>query len=112
MHYPVARERHLNKTAEILAAPVVNQPGGVCSVVLQVNCEKVAHSFYFLVCPLFALVTRSSSLARQAEAFFFERNQDIAAVNILTGEDFKSSARSAKESSIINNRFFISNEID
>jgi len=33
-------------------------------------------------------------------------------VNILTGEDFKSSARSAKESSIINNRFFISNEID
>lgn len=55
---------------------------------------------------------RSFSLARQAEAFFFERNQDIAAVNILTGEDFKSSARSAKESSIINNRFFISNEID
>lgn len=55
---------------------------------------------------------RSSSLARQAEAFFFERNQDIAAVNILNGEDFKSSARSAKESSIINNRFFISNEID
>lgn len=55
---------------------------------------------------------RSSSLARQAEAFFFERNQDIAAVNILTGEDFKFSARSAKESSIINNRFFISNEID
>lgn len=55
---------------------------------------------------------RSSSLARQAEAFFFERNQDIAAVNILTGEDFKSSVRSAKESSIINNRFFISNEID
>lgn len=55
---------------------------------------------------------RSPSLARQAEAFFFERNQDIAAVNILTGEDFKSSARSAKESSIINNRFFISNEID
>lgn len=55
---------------------------------------------------------RTSSLARQAEAFFFERNQDIAAVNILTGEDFKSSARSAKESSIINNRFFISNEID
>lgn len=55
---------------------------------------------------------RSSSLARQAETFFFERNQDIAAVNILTGEDFKSSARSAKESSIINNRFFISNEID
>lgn len=28
MHYPVARERHLNKSAEILAAPVVNQPGG------------------------------------------------------------------------------------
>lgn len=55
---------------------------------------------------------RSSSLARQAEAFFFERNQDIAAVNILTGEDFKSSARSAKEFLSINNRFFISNEID
>lgn len=55
---------------------------------------------------------RSASLARQAEAFFFERNQDIAAINILNGEDFKSSTRSAKESSIINNRFFISNEID
>ncbi len=59
---------------------------------------------------------RSASLARQAEAFFFERNQDIAAINILSGEDFKSSGensqRSAKESSIINNRFFISNEID
>ena len=59
---------------------------------------------------------RSASLARQAEAFFFERNQDIAAINILSGDDSKSSgksnARSAKESSIINNRFFISNEID
>ena len=59
---------------------------------------------------------RSASLARQAEAFFFERNQDIASINILSGEDFgdsgKSSTRSAKESSIINNRFFISNEID
>lgn len=55
---------------------------------------------------------RAASLARQAEAFFFERNQDIASVNILTGGDFKSSGRSAKESSIINNRFFISNEID
>ncbi len=59
---------------------------------------------------------RSASLARQAEAFFFERNQDIAAINILTGEDFKSSQgvsrKSAKESSIINSRFFISNEID
>ncbi len=58
---------------------------------------------------------RSASLARQAEAFFFERNQDIAAINILSGEDSKSSGssrRSAKESSIINNRFFISNEID
>ena len=59
---------------------------------------------------------RSASLAHQAEAFFFERNQDIAAINILNGDDSKSSgksnARSAKESSIINNRFFISNEID
>lgn len=55
---------------------------------------------------------RSASLARQAEAFFFERNQDIAAINILNGEDFKPVTRSAKESSIINNRFFISNEID
>ena len=54
---------------------------------------------------------RSASLARQAEAFFFERNQDIAAINILSGDDSKSSgksnASSAKESSIINNRFFI-----
>lgn len=55
---------------------------------------------------------RSASLARQAEVFFFERNQDIAAINILSGDDSNSSTHSAKESSIINNRFFISNEID
>lgn len=75
---------------------------------------STVRSNVFQLLDLMNVVTggRSSSLARQAEAFFFERNQDIAAVNILTGEDFKSSARSAKESSIINNRFFISNEID
>lgn len=55
---------------------------------------------------------RSASLSRQAETFFFERNQDIASINILSSEEFKSSGRAAKESSIINSRFFISNELD
>lgn len=56
--------------------------------------------------------SRSASLSRQAETFFFERNQDIASINILSSDEFKASGRAAKESSIINSRFFISNEVD
>lgn len=56
--------------------------------------------------------SRSASLQRQAETFFFERNQDIASINILSSDEFKASGRAAKESSIINSRFFISNEVD
>lgn len=46
--------------------------------------------------------SRSASLSRQAETFFFERNQDIASINILSSDEFKASGRAAKESSIIN----------
>ena len=56
--------------------------------------------------------SRSASLSKQAETFFFERNQDIASINILSSDEFKASGRAAKESSIINSRFFISNEVD
>lgn len=65
MHYPVARERHLNKSAEILAAPVVNQPDGAFvradnvqrfkffsgfggNFFLQVGVWKVAKDFFSL----------------------------------------------------------------
>ncbi|GHV92047.1 adenylate/guanylate cyclase domain-containing protein [Spirochaetia bacterium] len=42
----------------------------------------------------------SAALSRQAAAFFFERNQDIAAIVISNGRE------------IINNRFFLSNELE
>ncbi|GHV35904.1 adenylate/guanylate cyclase domain-containing protein [Spirochaetia bacterium] len=42
----------------------------------------------------------SAALSRQASAFFFERNQDIAAIVISNGRE------------IINNRFFLSNELE
>ncbi len=47
---------------------------------------------------------RKAALSRQAETFFFERNPDIASINI--------SGKNRTKSSIINNRFFISNEIE
>ncbi|GHT67522.1 adenylate/guanylate cyclase domain-containing protein [Spirochaetia bacterium] len=46
----------------------------------------------------------SEALLRQATAFFFERNQDIAAIIISAGE--------SSGAEIINNRFFQSNELD
>ncbi len=51
---------------------------------------------------------RKAALSRQAETFFFERNPDITSINI-TGAP-RSLGKS--KSSIISNRFFISNETD
>ena len=53
---------------------------------------------------------KTSALARQAEAFFFERNQDIAEIVLLT----KSSGRNSliTHTRIKNTRFYTSNEID
>ncbi len=49
----------------------------------------------------------SRALARQAEIFFFERNADIAAIDILGTEDI-----AVRNQNIVNSQFFISNEID
>ena len=51
---------------------------------------------------------RKASLSKQAETFFFERNPDIASINIMGIE--RNSVKT--KSSIINNRFFISNETE
>ncbi len=53
---------------------------------------------------------RSSVLARQAESFFFERNQDIAAIYILSESSV--SKQKSTDIRILNNSFFISNETD
>jgi adenylate cyclase len=51
----------------------------------------------------------SAGLSRQASDFFFERNQDIAAIVVAqTGQD----GRALVSSRLINTRFFLSNEID
>lgn len=54
--------------------------------------------------------SKTQTLARQAETFFFERNPDVACIYVLS----KDSAvkPSASDLRITNNQFFISNEID
>ena len=53
---------------------------------------------------------KNSAFAKQAEAFFFERNQDIAGIYILS-EDSNINSKNS-DVKIVNNRFFISNELD
>ena len=53
---------------------------------------------------------KDSALARQAEAFFFERNTDIAEILLLTFVD--TSSDSIVHTRLKNVRFFTSNEID
>ncbi|MGP1496714.1 MAG: adenylate/guanylate cyclase domain-containing protein [Treponema sp.] len=53
---------------------------------------------------------RSAALSRQAGAFFFERNQDIASIYILSDDSL--SKRNPTDVNIVNARFFISNEMD
>ena len=54
----------------------------------------------------------SSALAKQAEAFFFERNQDVASIYVISAESAAGSQRAAAyDTYIINTRFFTSNEI-
>ncbi len=53
---------------------------------------------------------RTAALARQAEAFFFERNQDIASIYILS--ENSPSRPESTDSRILNSRFFLSNELD
>lgn len=57
---------------------------------------------------------RSSAVSKQAEAFFFERNQDIASVHILSAGGYGGGAGrlTGSDAEIVNARFFISNETD
>lgn len=54
--------------------------------------------------------SRTQALARQAETFFFERNDDIAFIYVISKDSVKSPLPS--DVRITNNHFFISNEID
>lgn len=55
----------------------------------------------------------SSALAKQAEAFFFERNQDVASIYVISAESAAGSKRAAAyDTYLINTRFFTSNEIE
>ncbi len=53
---------------------------------------------------------RTSAFAKQAEVFFFERNQDISSIHILSADS--NLVQNNSDVKIINNRFFISNELD
>jgi len=53
---------------------------------------------------------RNSAIAKQAEAFFFERNADIAAIQIISEDSL--TTNNVSDVQIINNRFFISNEVE
>lgn len=53
---------------------------------------------------------KTSALARQAEAFFFERNQDIAEIILLTKNPGKNSL--ITHTRLKNTRFYTANEID
>lgn len=51
---------------------------------------------------------KTAVIARQAQTFFFERNPDIACVYVISSEEEQSS----RDERILNNQFFISNEVD
>lgn len=53
---------------------------------------------------------KTSAMAKQAEAFFYERNQEIAEIIVFT--QYKTSANLVIHNRLRNNRFFTSNEID
>ncbi|HQF74377.1 MAG TPA: hypothetical protein PK786_10850, partial [Treponemataceae bacterium] len=55
----------------------------------------------FLLLDMMNAAGSSGALARQASAFFFERNQNIAAILL------SSAAGNTGESEYINNRFFL-----
>lgn len=51
---------------------------------------------------------KTAVIARQAQTFFFERNPDIACVYVISNNEEQSS----RDERILNNQFFISNEVD
>ena len=73
---------------------------------------STVRSNVFQLLDLVSVVTggRNSAFAKQAELFFFERNQDIASIYILS--ENSNSTQNDSDIRIINNQFFISNELD
>lgn len=53
---------------------------------------------------------KNAALSKQAQAFFFERNADIASINILSEDSIGSF--NANDISIVNRQFFIANELE
>lgn len=53
---------------------------------------------------------RNAALAKQAEAFFFERNQDIANIYIISEDSVH--AQKSTDIRLTNNQFFLSNELE
>ncbi|MCQ2577986.1 MAG: HAMP domain-containing protein [Treponema sp.] len=53
---------------------------------------------------------RNSAFAKQAESFFFERNQDVAFIYILSADSVSNPKSS--DHKLLNNSFFTSNEIE
>lgn len=60
----------------------------------------------FLLLDMITSAGTSASISRQASAFFFERNQDIAAIALYNGDSGQ------EERLLLNNRFFLSNELE
>lgn len=60
----------------------------------------------FLLLDMISSTGTSAALSRQASAFFFERNQDIAAIILYNGDT------NQEDRMLINNRFFLSNELE
>ena len=60
----------------------------------------------FLLLDMISTTGTSAALSRQASAFFFERNQDIAAIILYNGD------ANQEDRMLINNRFFLSNELE
>lgn len=60
----------------------------------------------FLLLDMITSAGTSASISRQASAFFFDRNQDIAAIALYNGDSGQ------EDRLLLNNRFFLSNELE
>lgn len=60
----------------------------------------------FLLLDMLNAAGTSGALSRQAASFFFERNQNMAAIVLYNGDTHKN------DRTLINNRFFLSNELE
>ncbi len=76
------------------------------------NTLNTIRSNVFQLLDLIGVVTggRNSALAKQAEAFFFERNQDIASIYIISADSIEH--RKSTDTIISNGQFYIANELN